>query len=222
VNWSEPVDAYCERLQQAFWAEPLNAVTNIGFVVAALYGFLIWRRGPGSDVGVFLLSLLALCVGAGSFLFHTLATRGAALADVIPIGLFIILGFVLVLRRLIGLGWIAAIAATMVFLAASPDIAERAAPLFGSSAAYIPPLAALLGIGAGLALFGVPAGGAILIAGLVFLVSLIARMADHPLCETIPIGTHFVWHLLNAAVLALVIRAVARPQPPPKAPAPAT
>ena len=42
----------------------------------------------------------------------------------------------------------------------------------------------------------------------VFAVSLTARTLDRPLCTDIPIGTHFVWHILNAVVLFTVGYAV--------------
>jgi hypothetical protein len=32
----DPIDAYCERLGPGLWAEPLNAVTNLAFIVAAV------------------------------------------------------------------------------------------------------------------------------------------------------------------------------------------
>ena len=36
-----PLDLYCERLGPEFWAEPLNAISNGGFIVAA---WLAWRN----------------------------------------------------------------------------------------------------------------------------------------------------------------------------------
>jgi hypothetical protein len=52
MNWSEPVNFYCERASAAFWAEPVNALTNAGFLVAALAAFVEWRRAGGRDVPV--------------------------------------------------------------------------------------------------------------------------------------------------------------------------
>ena len=36
MDWSAPIDAYCERLGPQFWAEPVNAATNGAFLIAAL------------------------------------------------------------------------------------------------------------------------------------------------------------------------------------------
>jgi hypothetical protein len=50
-----------------------------------------------------------------------------------------------------------------------------------------------------------------LLAGAVlFAISLAFRTADLEICATLPIGTHFLWHLLNGAVLAAAIGALAR------------
>ena len=47
MNWSQKVDIYCERTDFAFWSEPLNAVSNAAFVIAAL---LVWREAVNRRV----------------------------------------------------------------------------------------------------------------------------------------------------------------------------
>jgi ribosomal protein S18 acetylase RimI-like enzyme len=75
---------------------------------------------------------------------------------------------------------------------------------------YLPALLGLLGVAVGLWLRrGVRRYGTWLLwAAGVFAVSLTARTLDRPLCTDIPVGTHFVWHILNAVVLFLVGYAV--------------
>src|ERR1700719_1867743 len=84
MPWSTPVDLYCERADPSFWAEPVNALTNAAFLVAALLAFLEWHRGTRRDMAQLALIGVVALVGLGSFLFHAIATRGAALFDVIP------------------------------------------------------------------------------------------------------------------------------------------
>jgi hypothetical protein len=38
--------------------------------------------------------------------------------------------------------------------------------------------------------------------------SLTFRSIDMALCDTLPHGTHFLWHLINGGVLFLLVRAV--------------
>jgi len=44
------------------------------------------------------------------------------------------------------------------------------------------------------------------LAVMIFTVSLALRTIDLAACETFPVGTHFLWHLLNAAVLYVLLR----------------
>ena len=81
MDWNAQVDGYCERLAPGLWAEPWNAVTNLAFVLAAIW---VWRRG--GDVPVRVLAAILFVIGIGSGLFHTFATRWAGVADVLPIG----------------------------------------------------------------------------------------------------------------------------------------
>ena len=86
MEWSAQVDGYCERLGPGFWAEPVNALTNLAFIVAAIWA---WRRGEGV-VPVRVLAAILFAIGVGSGLFHTLATRWAGVADVVPILIYIL------------------------------------------------------------------------------------------------------------------------------------
>jgi len=39
----------------------------------------------------------------------------------------------------------------------------------------------------------------------VFLVSIAFRSIDNAVCPVLPLGTHFLWHCLNACVLYLLL-----------------
>ena len=213
MNWDEPVGDYCERQSTAFWAEPVNALTNAAFLVAAGAAFLLWRRKGGADYPTLALVAVTASVGVGSFIFHTVATRGAMLLDVIPIAVFIYSYFLLTLRRFFGLGAQLAAAITLSFVAFSYGV-ERTFHGLNGSAAYFPALAALIAF---CALLRFPrdeskpprhraAARGFAIAAGVFFVSLCLRTIDRAFCAALPLGTHFLWHLLNAAVLFLLLR----------------
>src|ERR1700724_1536760 len=51
IMWSTPVHLYCERMAVGFWAEPVNAATNVAFLVTAFCAFARWRRAGGTDDG---------------------------------------------------------------------------------------------------------------------------------------------------------------------------
>src|SRR5262249_16069531 len=117
--WSTPIDLYCERVGPSFWAEPINAVSNFAFLIAAFAAFSLCQRHGKGDTAILALIIVAVAVGLGSFTFHTLATRGAMWLDVIPIGIFIYGYFLLALRRFLKLSWPAALASLIGFMALS-------------------------------------------------------------------------------------------------------
>ncbi|TCP62946.1 hypothetical protein EV663_101208 [Rhodovulum bhavnagarense] len=208
MDWMRPIDAYCERSDPSFWAEPVNALTNAAFLVAAA---VMWPRVAGMPMARALCVVLGL-IGIGSFLFHSLANAVAGLADVLPILGFILLYLYVAHRRFWGLGRWSALTLSAAFL----PYAAVLAPLFGmlpglgSSAGYAP-VALLIGIHALLLRGRAPATAAGLGLGAgVLSVSIVFRSLDEPLCAAIPLGTHFLWHVLNAIMLAWVIEVYRR------------
>lgn len=229
MAWSEQIFRYCERGADAgFWAEPINAVTNLAFVAAAAIaaGYLVRTPQRSTKTTEAVLVALVFVIGVGSFLFHTFATRLASLADVIPIGLFMIgyLGFAL--RRFAGWSWTATGLALAGFAASlwgagavtcQPDFMPVSnalnVPCFNGTVGYLPALMALFAVGVGLWLGGHAAGGSLVLAGALFAVSMTFRTFDFEVCAKTAIsaehyaGTHFLWHLCNAALLFVLLRA---------------
>ncbi len=204
------IDGYCERLDSSYWAEPVNAITNLAFLIAA---FIMWRRVCDQRMPLArVLVMILAAIGLGSYLFHTHAQVWAAIADTTPILLFILVYIFAVNRDVWGLGKWAALGLTTLFF----PYAFLTIPIFqlipglGSSAGYAPvPLLILIyayllrledpDIARGLAL-----GAAILV------VSIIFRALDETVCGVWPIGTHFMWHILNAIMLAWMIEVYRR------------
>lgn len=207
---TDQVNNYCERLGPHFWAEPLNAVTNAAFLVAAVWALVLWRRKTPGDLPALFLIVIVCATGIGSFLFHTFATRWAGLADVIPIALFIHVYLYVALTRFLELRWWAALGIVAVFFAATPFLGQVVAPLVGSSAGYVPALMAILVVGTLYARKNRVLGTEVLITGAVFALSLTLRTLDEPLCVRITFGTHFLWHILNGIVLFLLLRVLIR------------
>ncbi len=223
MDWTQQIFAYCERgLDPAFWAEPLNAITNVAFLIAAGIAFLAWSAQAPERRGLMELIMIVIVtiIGIGSFLFHTYAQRWAALADTLPIGIFMMVYMGYTLRAYfrmplwaVGIGLIAFFASLAY---ASAGIRCGGGPCLNGSVAYFPAFFALVGLGAVLIAQRHPAGGYLLSAGLVFAVSLSFRSLDQALCGYTaingldPIGLHFLWHCLNATLLYLLLVAAIR------------
>lgn len=199
--WNTPVDGYCERLAPGLLAEPLNLVTNLAFLVAAL---VMWPRTRG--IGR-VLCVILFVIGVGSGLFHSVATPWASAGDIAPIVLFILVYVFAASRDFLGMGTPGALAMVVLFVpyAAATLPVFRLIPGIGSSAAYAPvPLLILLY--AAWLMPRAPATAGRLVGGAVLLsVSITFRALDEPLCGVWPWGTHFVWHVLNAVMLAWMI-----------------
>ena len=201
MDWTRAIDAYCERTDPSYWSEPVNAVTNLAFLVAAA---VMWRRSFGAGRG---LAAVLFVIGIGSWLFHTHASAWAAMADTLPILVFTLVYIFLANRDFWGWPvWAAGLgaAAYIPYSAALTPLFD-ALPFFTISSFYWPlptlifAYAALLGRRAPALARNLSLGAAILC------VSLTARSLDEPLCAAIPIGTHFLWHILNAVMLGWMI-----------------
>ena len=218
MDWdrlSEQVDAYCERTDFTFWSEPVNAVTNLAFLIAAALALAIAiRGGRHTDWAVAVLVGLVAIIGIGSFLFHTFATRWAGAADGLPILMFILAYLAIAFRRLFEKPWWVAGLATVAFLPASAGIIWAVSLLpvnpLGSSVGYLPAFLALVGFGAWAGTQRRPVAPWLLGAAGLFAVSLTFRSLDIPICEALPLGTHFLWHVLNGTLLCLLVIAVIR------------
>jgi hypothetical protein len=206
------VDNYCERTDGSFWSEPLNAVSNVSFLIASIAAWLFIRRlakQAGQPAGeLYVLPALIFLIFFGSSAFHTTATRWGVALDSGSIALYMLYFIVLWARLYWDLPWTRAWIAAPVFLAFTVLVSVAAV---GVSGMY---LAAVLGllVLAGLLLFSKHPDRKIhwrwyLAAPLVFAVSLTARTLDGPLCGSMPIGTHYIWHTLNGLVLYLVTHA---------------
>ena len=214
--------AYCERgLDPGFWAEPVNALTNAAFIIAGLAAFWLLARQPAERrrlVDLWLAALLCI-IGIGSFLFHTYATPWAGLADVLPIAIMMLSYLAVALRRFLGANWLWTGAGLVIFIVAYVSAREihcDGGRCLNGSLGYLPALIALLLIGGWLIVQGdKPTGWNLLAGAAVFAVSLVFRTIDFEVCDHVhmagePLGTHFLWHTLNAVMLFILVRAAIR------------
>jgi len=212
-NLLAPVDLYCERTGPGLWAEPANALTNLVFIAAGLWGVRQVRR---YETGTFaeVLAWWVVAIGIGSTLFHTFASKGTIWADILPIAGFTLAYTLFNLRRFLGMGWGKAILVFVAFYVvaglitfAVPDWLRQAS---NGTTGYLPPFLALAFFGAWAAATGNRAGWYNLTGSAIFVVSVIFRMIDPLVCPSFPLGTHFLWHVFNGLMLGVLLAAVAR------------
>jgi hypothetical protein len=215
-DWLTAVNIYCERTDASFWSEPINALTNLAFFIAAI---LLWSRAQGHGA-VRLLAILIGLIGLGSFLFHTFGNRLTGLLDVFFIAVFIV-AFAYLLPRV---SWqqtrLRALGATLLAIS---FIAGVTAWISNWRAAldWLPPgmylgawlilmIFAALTSRLGASKFDKSASRFLWLAAGLFAVSMTARQLDMPLCLSTG-GLHWLWHLFNACVLWACARAIQNP-----------
>lgn len=200
----DDIDLYCERLAPGLFGEPVNTVTNLLFLVAA---FVLGRRLQDDQRARrddWLLVALVALVGIGSLVFHAVATVQTSVLDKLFIAFFIWVFFHRYLVRVAGLGKFGATAGVLLFIAMSA-VLGRVVPkeALNGSVLYLPAVLGLTGLTVWTILKRRPGANAFVAAVVVFLVAIGFRTIDLAVCDDFPLGTHFLWHSLNALVLFL-------------------
>jgi len=208
----QAIDNYCERTGPELWSEPLNALTNLAFIAAGIWGLILVR---GNRTGSFaaLLAWMAVLIGLGSGLFHTWANGLTKWGDIIPIALFVFTFTLFVLRRFLGFGWAVSVVLFVAFYAAAGFLTYLVPPWLvvatNGSSGYLPAFLAMLVFGLWVSARGHPAGKYMLAGAGIFVASVTFRIIDPNVCESMPIGTHFLWHTLNGLLLGVLLTAAA-------------
>jgi hypothetical protein len=201
----ETVDLYCERLGSNFWAEPVNALTNVSFLIGAWLALLRAKRLVVMSPAVWSLLGLMCAIGFGSFSFHTFANNLTRVLDVLPILFFQLVYVWLYCREIARTRQIFAVAIVFSYLVAA--ILGRQFPhILNGSLIYAPAIVVLFGLGIYHMASRQNARFVVMGAALVFVASLACRTVDGVVCPYFPLGTHFLWHLFNGFVLYLLLR----------------
>jgi hypothetical protein len=199
------MDAYCERVGPGLLAEPLNAVSNISFLLAALAAWVLATRSGALSAGVRVLIALAASVGIGSILWHTYPTMLTLILDSVPILIFIIWFIWLYTRNVMGMRSLYAAACAAAFVLGT-FLALPFSDVLHGALVYTPGLIVTLALGVFQARERRVARFTLLAAAGVYLVALFFRTIDNEVCPVFPIGTHFLWHLLIGLVTYLAMR----------------
>ena len=208
MDLSKPIDIYCERLDIGIWAEPINAVTNVAFILVAIF---MWLRCKNLLEGR-ILSFLLCSIGCGSFLFHTFAQTWAAILDVTAILIFILTYIFVANLRFLACSKMVSLIGVILFFPYQLILTSILSNIqfFGSSVQYIP-VAILIFIYSGLLRKSEPnLSRGLFIGASILCLSIIFRTIDKPFCSTLSVGTHFVWHILNAIMLSWMIEILRR------------
>ena len=189
---------YCERTSLDGFDEPLNAISNIAFVICGL--ILIFRNKMKFNP----LPYAAIFIGVSSFLFHYIPTKFFTALDIISIILFVIIYNTILTINILNYSIKFSIFSNMLLLIFSYLIGTLLfQTIVGSSSFYLGLLIYMVYI-----LFLLKKTVNIkyfLLAIILFSISIIFRSIDFYLCNYISFGTHFIWHIMNSLVIYFLI-----------------
>lgn len=212
MNLFAHIDNYCERTDPSLWSEPLNALSNLAFLIAAAM-LWHWARDKPLRNELRALAVLIAFIGICSGLFHVFGTVWGMLLDVGGIALFIFAYIHCYLRQLAQWPLWACWLGVLIFIAEDRGLAKFTSMVGGfglnGSEGYLLPAATLAAFAIWSRHFDKAATPWLSAATSIFVVSLSLRFVDMNLCAAWTFGTHFAWHLLNALVLYCCVRALA-------------
>lgn len=193
-----PIPTFCEQIALGFIAEPLNAFSNLAFILAAIGIFKLLAINKIQKLEYKLVLLLVFLTGVGSFLWHATRTPFGLILDAVPTALSFTLVTFIFLEKLISNKALA----LLIVLILLPT------RFIVSSFASTDVISSLIrhSINAGgfliMILWAFKKYGRIALEGFgvlaIYLLAIIMRMIDSPICQTFQTGTHFLWHIFSA------------------------
>lgn len=221
--------AFCERLHAPSDVELFNTLSALVLAAPALLGLWLRRRTGSRDPGHLLLIVLAALLPLSQLVVHAWRPYWAGIVDQLPLGLFVVVFFIGLFWRQLGLPLHVALLnvvgiclLTLLFRRILPHTpAAEAALVAPPVLLYLLTGAILLGQGRdedrhpaetwthrGITPAEKRRSGHLLIAaGLVLVPALIARFQDLAQCNEVAIGLHWLWHIGGAVVGSLMMLA---------------
>lgn len=201
-----PIPIYCERGNLEGLAEPLNAISNIAFILASFGIYKLLTKYRIQKIEYKVVLILILSIGVGSFLWHATRHSYTLLLDVVPVSLSFAAITYIFLAKLIGNKLLALLLALLLipgrfFISsfAPTDITSSLIRNLINATVFLVIIVWTFkkyGIVA-LEGFGILA---------VYLIAITMRSIDLQICPTFPVGTHFLWHIFNAFAVYLAVR----------------
>jgi hypothetical protein len=205
----------CERgTDLSLWAEPLNAITSFGFLIAAMLIFRMYYNNPDFKDkkmwDVYFLNLVMVFIGLASIGFHTTPIYYTELADTVFIVIFIVVYFTSAMFRIANLKKFAVVICIMAFVFTSKALVQIFPNAMNDSVGYLSSMAALIFIAVFLNIKRRAAAASFMLASILGMVSLFFRVIDREVCDQFYTGTHFIWHTCNSVLLFMLMKQLIR------------
>ena len=198
------MDFYCERTNGQIFNEPVNAISNIFFIIVSLSLIKILRKNQSNKI-YYIQPILIFFIGIGSFLFHLNPNIITLYSDVIPIFLFSLSFIFFFNRDIININYLnnalLFLLFFFLFLFITPKLNYE---ILNGSEFYFANYFFLTMYTIWLYLKKSDFFQLLLLGFIFFNLSILLRSLDNHICEYFSIGTHFLWHFLNAYLLKIL------------------
>ena len=205
--YSRWITEYCERIGNEFYSEPFNALSNIAFFVSAFFIYKLLKKHAIKSFGYWFLFTLLVLGSIGSLLWHSFRNPLTLSLDAVPIFIFFFTFVYLLLEQLTRSKRKALILLVSFFIL--QVLASYVFPTFlNGSIRHVVNGIAFLGIVVWLYKKYANFSRHLPVAFLLYILAILLRSIDNSVCSIFPVGTHFMWHVLNAAAAYFAIRAL--------------
>ena len=204
MSWFHPFNNYCERQITDFWGEPVNALTNLIFVVLGLT--LVFKTKTNKYC--FYLSIQIIAIGIASFIFHTFANRLGAVLDISSIIVFGMTYIFAVNLCFLNASYFSSFLIATLLIPFSFAVSFLTMASFGElngSSWYISFVILFLIYAFLLRKTCSDFSRVLFYSTPFFVISIIFRSIDQAFCNIIPVGTHFIWHIMNGILLSSLV-----------------
>lgn len=203
---------YCEKTIFETFFEPANSLSNLGFFVSSFCIYHFLTRSQKSLFHRYYFAIVVLCIAIGSFLWHFYPTKLTVILDSVPIFIFM-LSFLIfysseIAKTRFHSYWM--IGFFFVFVPSFSYLANLFVQTFFQTKISSMGYASVITYFLVLQIYNsfhkkTEISKAILISAL-FGCSIFFRAIDVPICQQFPLGTHFIWHILNSITLFLMVK----------------
>lgn len=203
---------YCERTEPGWFAEPLNTVTGLAYFIAAWQAWKQLERARWREQwDLHLLALLIALVGLSSVLWHASGMLWLFWLDVAAAVFFAVGYWSAFLFRVPGFG-VGGLSLTWVLTGAGLALFYLFVPgaTAGTTLGYLPMLVILAAALTLAVRVDRRLARDLVLATAVFGLALVLRALDPVLCDWAVVGTHWLWHLLTAGLLFVLVDGLLR------------
>lgn len=201
---------YCEPALFTYFLEPINAISNISFLISGFFILRLLKKNNVKEEIYYGLCLLITFVGIGSILWHSYKHPITLFLDFLPINLFILTSFYILVKKITGRR-ISSLITIILFIILQimltitlPKDFLNGSYRHLSNSILLFILLLMLDKKYEKIYFNlVPIF-------LIYITAIIFRSIDLIICPQLPIGTHFIWHILNGVNAYLVVRFLIR------------